>query len=153
MNEIRQTHTIKASPDRVFRALTDADDLTRWFASSAKSDPKTGGRYTFEYAFDDASRNHATDGEYRAATPGKSVAYSWPAGHAKHPTEVAFTLAPKDGGTEVTLVHSGWKADAEASMKEHDMGWGFFLSNLKSYLEEGKDQRAAAMGMKTGTAV
>ena len=153
MNEIKQTLTVNAAPERVFRAMTDASEITRWFASSAQSDAKTGGRFKYDYAFDDASRNHAVDGEYRDLTPGKSVAYSWPAGHAKLPTEVAFALAPKDGGTELTLVHSGWTEETAASMKEHDMGWGFFLSNLKSYLEEGKDQRAAAMGMKTGAAV
>ena len=153
MNEIKQTHTINAAPERVFRALTDANEITRWFASSAKSDAKTGGRFTYDYAFDDASRNHSAAGEYRDLTPGKSVAYSWPAGHANHPTEVVFTLAPNYGGTELTLVHSGWTEETAGSMKEHDMGWGFFLSNLKGYLEGGKDQRAAAMGMKTGAAV
>lgn len=150
MNEIKQTHTIKAPADRVFRALTDGGEITRWFATSAKSDPKAGGRFRYDFVFADASKNHTTEGEYRQLTPGKSVAYSWPAGQAQHPTEVVYTLSPKDGGTELTLVHSGWKADAAESMKEHDMGWGFFLSNLKSYLEEGEDQRAAAMGMKTG---
>ena len=153
MNEIKQTYTINAPADRVFRALTDAGEITRWFASSAKSDAKTGGRFKYDYVFNDASRDHTVEGEYRDLTPGKTIAYSWPAGHAKHPTEVVFTLAPKDGGTELTLVHSGWKADAPEAIKEHDMGWGFFLTNLKRYLEEGKDQRAAAMGMKTGAAV
>jgi uncharacterized protein YndB with AHSA1/START domain len=153
MNEIKQSYTINAPADRVFRALTDADEITRWFASSAKSDAKTGGRFAYDYVFADTSRNHSVEGEYRDLTPGETVAYSWPAGHAKHPTEVVYTLTPKGGATELTLVHSGWKADALDSMKEHEMGWGFFLSNLKSYLEEGKDQRAAAMGMKTGATV
>jgi hypothetical protein len=31
----------------------------------------------------------------------------------------------------------------------HEQGWGFFLDNLKAYLERGEDRRAAAMGMKT----
>jgi hypothetical protein len=66
---------------------------------------------------------------------------------------VTFHLSSKGGATELTLVHSGWTPETEASMKEHDMGWGFFLGNLKTYLEEGKDQRAAAMGMKTGAPV
>jgi hypothetical protein len=35
----------------------------------------------------------------------------------------------------------------------HEEGWGFFLGNLKSYLERGEDQRAAALGMKTPAAV
>ena len=62
MNEIKQTLTINAAPDRVYRALTDAADMTRWFATSAKADPKPGGRFTFEYLFDDTSRNHTEIG-------------------------------------------------------------------------------------------
>ena len=153
MAKITQTHTINAPADRVFRALTDAGEITRWFASAAESDARTGGRYRYEYVFADASRNHTTEGEYRELAPGQTVRYSWPAGHARVPTEVAFRLSSKGDATELTLVHSGWTPETEASMKEHDMGWGFFLGNLKTYLEEGKDQRAAAMGMKTGAPV
>ena len=152
MAEITQTHTIDASANRVYRALTDAGEITRWFASAAESEAKPGGRYRYEYVFADASRNHTTQGEYRELVPDQTVRYSWPAGHAKVPTEVAFSLAPQAGSTQLTLVHSGWTPETEASMKEHDMGWGFFLGNLKSYLEDGLDQRAAAMGMKVGAA-
>jgi uncharacterized protein YndB with AHSA1/START domain len=152
-NTIEQTLTVNAPAEKVYRALTEPSELRRWFATEAKSDARTGGAYHLTFTFDDASRNHETKGEYRAAEAGKRVAYSWPAGHAKVPTEVEFKLAPQGNGTELTMLHSGWAATTEESRKEHEMGWGFFLSNLKAYLEEGKDQRSAALGMKTAAAV
>ena len=42
---IEITKQIEATRERVFRALTDADELTRWFPSSAESDARTGGEY------------------------------------------------------------------------------------------------------------
>ena len=152
-NTIEQTVTINAPAEKVYRALTEPSELTRWFATEATSDARSGGQYHLVFTFDDASRNHETKGEYRAAESGKRVAYSWPAGHAKVPTEVDFRLAGKGASTELTMVHSGWAATTEESRKEHEMGWGFFLSNLKAYLDDGKDQRSAALGMKTAAAV
>jgi uncharacterized protein YndB with AHSA1/START domain len=150
---IEQKLSVNAPASRVYRALTDASELVRWFPSEATSDARPGGAYDYKFLFADTSRNHQTVGQYRETTPNKAVSYSWPAGHANIPTEVAFSLAEAGSGTEVTLRHTGWTADTAESMKEHDMGWGFFLQNLKSYLESGQDQRSAAMGMKTAAAV
>jgi hypothetical protein len=35
----------------------------------------------------------------------------------------------------------------DEAIERHAQGWGFFLGNLKSFLEEGVDRRAEAMGM------
>ncbi len=53
----------------------------------------------------------------------------------------------------LSLVHSGWGTGGELdnTVEMHTEGWGFFLQNLKSHLEEGKDQRVAALGMRTTT--
>ena len=82
-------------------------------------------------------------------TPAERVSYPW--NGKLGTTEVDFRLAPVNGGTRVTLVHSGWGTgtDWDESLEMHRQGWGFFLGNLKAYLEGGGDQRGAAMGMKT----
>ncbi len=151
---IEQTTHIEASPDAVFRALTDAGELARWFPSGAESDPRPGGSFEYRYEFEqDPSRDHTYSGEYRDVVPGERVAYPW---HGKlGTTEVEFLLRPADGGTEVTLRHSGWGtgADWDESLELHRQGWGFFLENLKAYLERAEDARAATMGMKTPAAV
>ena len=151
---IEQTIAIEAPPDRVYQALTDASELVKWFPTTAESDPRPGGAYAFSFEFAAATdRDHATEGTFLDVAANQRLRYTWPAGHAKVPTEVGFALAPEGSGTRLTLTHTGWTAATHESQKEHDMGWGFFLQNLKSWLERGHDARGSAMGMKTAVAV
>jgi uncharacterized protein YndB with AHSA1/START domain len=141
------TKQIDAPPDRVFRALTVADELGRWFASSAESDPRPGGDYMLRFEFEDESRNHTYSGRYEAVTPNERVRYPWNGRFGE--TTVEFVLEPRESGTEVRLVHSGWTEQATESRALHEQGWGFFLDNLERYVTRGEDQRAAAMQMRT----
>jgi len=47
--EIRKTVVADATPDVVFRALTDEKELVRWMPKEAKMDAKVGGEYEFKY--------------------------------------------------------------------------------------------------------
>jgi uncharacterized protein YndB with AHSA1/START domain len=148
---IELTETVDAPQETVHRALTDAGELSRWFPSAAESDPRTGGAYSYRFEFEaDPSRNHTYAGEYREVSAGR-VAYSWQT--AAGPTEVEFLIGPSGEGTELRLVHSGWDAHTDEGVEEFRQGWGFFLGNLKSYVERGEDVRASQMGMKTPAAV
>jgi uncharacterized protein YndB with AHSA1/START domain len=149
---IELSTNIEAPPDRVFRALTDADELTRWFPSSAESDPRPGGAFSYRFEFDDAAKDHTYEGEYLDVSANERVAYPWQARLGT--TEVELTVRPSGAGAEVRLAHSGWGEGGEwdASVEMHREGWGFFLANLKAYVEGGADGRAEAMGMKTPAA-
>jgi uncharacterized protein YndB with AHSA1/START domain len=148
--EIRKE--ITASPETVFRALTDPDELSRWWTTSADSDPRLGGAFDYRFEFDEQSRNHSYSGAYDDVVENERVAYPWQGRLGE--TKVEVTLTPSGDGTTLRLLHSGWGEGGEwpAAVQMHEEGWGFFLENLKSYLEGGKDRRAAAMGMKTPAA-
>ena len=146
---IEITKTIDTAPEHVFAALTDPDELTRWFASSAESDPRTGGDYVLRFEFEDESRNHTYAGQYEEVAPKERVRYAWDGQFGD--TTVDFVLRPADRGTELTLIHSGWTDSAEESRQMHEQGWGFFLDNLERYLTGGEDQRDAAMQMRSGS--
>jgi uncharacterized protein YndB with AHSA1/START domain len=150
---IELTRTIDAPVPTVYRALTDAGELARWWTSSAESDARTGGSFSYRFEFDDASRNHTYTGAYHEVVPNERVSYPWQG--ALGQTRVDVSLLPAGDGTELTLVHSGWGTGEEwdAAVQLHEQGWGFFLDNLKSYLERGEDARASQMGMKTPAAV
>jgi uncharacterized protein YndB with AHSA1/START domain len=150
---IELSTTVAAPPEAVFRALTEAGELARWFPSSAESDPRVGGRFSYRFEFDDPSRDHTYSGEYQAVVPGELVSYPW---HGRLGTTlVQFSLRPSGDGTAVQLIHSGWGEGPEWEEAEemHRQGWTAFLENLRSYLERGEDRRAAMLGLRTPAAV
>jgi uncharacterized protein YndB with AHSA1/START domain len=143
---IEITKEIHAPPERVFRALTNADELARWWVSSAETDPRTGGDYVLRFEFEDAARNHTFSGRYEQVDDNERVRYPWNGEFGE--TTVEFALRPGDGGTELRLLHFGWSDEANEDRQMYDQGWRFFLDNLERYLTGGDDQRAAS-GMKT----
>jgi len=145
--EIVQETTVGAPRERVFRALTDARELERWFPSRAESDPRPGGGFHYSWEFPDApEKDHVQKGAYASVEPGRRVAYPWSVGGT--PTDVDFTLENDGDGTRVRMVHGGWTPDIEGAREQHVQGWQMFLSNLKTVLEGGSDVRASGAGMR-----
>ena len=138
------TLTVDRSRDDVFRALTDAEQLKRWWITDGISEPRTGGRFRYEWRMADPSNDHVQEGAYDEVVDRERIAYPWatPAGDSR----VAVTLAEHDGGTRVSLVHEGISEDDH--FERYEQGWTGFLANLKSVLEEGSDNRSA-MGVQT----
>ncbi len=151
---IELTRTIAAPTSTVFRALTDADELARWWTSSGSSEPRTGGAFSYRFEFEDAARNHTYEGDYHEVTPDERVSYPWQTSLGE--TTVDVRLRPAGDGTELTLAHSGWGdgPEADEAIQLHEQGWSFFLDNLKSHLERGKDLRIGGpMGQRTPATV
>ena len=136
--------TVDAPRADVFHALTDADALKRWWITDGISDPRSGGRFRYEWRMADPANDHVQEGAYDAVVDGERVEYPWsgPAGDS----HVTVTIAERDGATQVSLVHSG--IAAEDQYERYEQGWQGFLGNLKSVLEGGPDNRAA-MGVRT----
>ena len=149
---IENSVTIKASPEAVFKALIDARELTKWFPTSAESDPRTGGDFKFTFLNEKSpDRDHIREGKYLEVVSNTKVRYPWHMSPGDAPTTVEFSVSGQGKETTVRLVHSGWGSGKEldGAVQMHTQGWGFFLQNLKSVLEGGKDGRAATLGMKT----
>ena len=147
-----KTVHVHASPQVVFEALTKADRLQGWFLSRAATDPRPEGAFQFTWEFADAAQNGKQSGRFVELVPGQKVSYSWEARPAPAElTTVTFTLAPEGDGSRVSLAHAGFGTDEAGQLaRDHHAGpWDFYLSNLKSYLEEGTDNRAAMLGQKT----
>lgn len=141
---VHQTVTIKSSPETVFKALTQADQLMRWFPTRVESDPRPGGKFKFTWEFANANQNGSQQGEYVEVLPNRKLSHTWTAESTPPiPTLVTFHLAEAGEETIVELDHSSTQDGADHE-KLHDMHanqWDFFMMNLKSYLEEGKDLR------------
>ena len=146
---INQSVTIKSPRSVVFKALTQADELMHWFPSRAESDPQAGGKYKLFWDFTDASQNGSQAGEYVEVIPNEKLSYIWTADSV--PTLVTFVLNEANGETTVELDHSTAKEDADEKKlhDDHANQWGFFLMNLKGYLEAGVDLRKEKLNQIT----
>jgi uncharacterized protein YndB with AHSA1/START domain len=120
---------IEASPEAVFRALTQPSYLDRWMTANSIVEPVEGGRISFGWT---------TDGPVRILeiVPNEKLSYSWE--HADDPeTIVTWTLEAPDGrrtATRLTLVHSGFGA---RDTEDFRTGWLKHLSWMKALLERG----------------
>jgi len=146
---IKQSVSIKKPHEVVFKALTQADELMSWFPSCAESDPQPGGTYQLFWDFIDASQNGSQDGEYVEVIPSEKLSYTWKANSV--PTLVTFVLSEANGETVVDLDHSTSQDDVDEKKlrDDHANQWGFFLMNLKGYLEVGMDLRKEKLNQIT----
>jgi len=121
---------IEATPDAVWQALTDADVITRWFPVHARIEGGEEGSIWLSWGAGTEGRAPITSWE-----PERRFGWTETRGQVK--LAVEFDLEPREGGTLVRLVQSGFGDgpdwDAEYHMTEG--GWGYFLEHLRFYLE------------------
>ncbi|NEX94539.1 SRPBCC family protein [Caulobacter sp. 17J65-9] len=144
---IEKTVDLKAPLERVWRALTDADQFGQWFQVKVEGPFVTGevarGQIThpgFEHVvwqarivrMDEAARVFAYTWHPYAVDP--NVDYS-----TETPTLVEFSLEPTAGGTRLTVVESGFEnvpahRRAEA-FRMNDGGWAAQMQNIRAHVE------------------
>lgn len=138
-NQIQDAITIEAAPDRVFRALTDAKALEQWMATNAESDAEPGGRFRYEFEFDDPAQNNAQEGVYLAIEAERVVVVPWVFPFSPKKTTVEFELEPAGDATRLNFTHAGFE-DGEpwdGARERFTGGWRMFLESLKRHVETG----------------
>jgi len=139
---------IAAPPARVFQALTDGDQLKRWFTSPEcpakfwKMDARLGGQYGYATEKGTVAVNGVTEfechGEIVEYDPPRVLAYTWLANwhdDAKRRTTVRWELTPRPAGTHVKVTHSGLTQEPTAR-KDYSGGWPGVLEMLKKFIEK-----------------
>ena len=127
---------INASPEKVFRAWTDAKELSSWFTVKTEFEAKKNGRIHFEWLGGDKM-----DAKVISITKNRQVII--PFGGKGEKVKV---VVKKDGkGAVCELYQYDMKTSEKDKTAMHmgcKQGWTFFLTNLKSYLEHGIDLRS-----------
>ena len=100
-----------------------------------------------DHSFSFRADGGAVDCQVLEVDPNKTLSYTWAAYGLE--SVVTWTLTPKGRGTELKLVHSGFKGGPGSEMGEHSGGWAFYVGNLAGVLSGEKDKRPEAMGQKT----
>lgn len=126
---------LRASPERVFRALTDKAELERWFVSRAEVDARPGGAFSFTW-----QPHEMVNGRFVAVEPPHRLVTVWDEGPSLGFTEVTFELTPQGGGTLLRLVHTGFGEgdDWDRLYTDIQSGWNSKLEHLRDWLDEGR---------------
>ena len=131
-DEIRREVTIGVEREQVWAALTEPDQLRRWFPTKdARVDLRPGGEIYLEW--DEVSAT----GIFDEIDPPNRLAYRWHPGGDEYPsTTVEFTLADAaDGtGTRLTVVERGFAQLPAQNRADNVEGWTSELKELVEYL-------------------
>ena len=140
--------TIEAHPGEVSRALTEADALEHWMATSVESDARTGGRFRYAFEFEDPSQNNVQEGTYGTVEDDR-VELPWRFPFADKQTTVSYELTGEDGSTRVAFRHGGFEEGEpwDGAYERFTGGWRMFLEGLKRYVETGDS--SLPFGMKS----
>ena len=127
---------IEAPPERVWRALTAADELERWFPLEAEVEPGEGGSIYLSWGGEVAGAS-----EILVWEPPHHLRTSWDWGGA---VTDYYVEAAEGGGTHLRVVTSGFPTDASWDdwVEGTRRGWAYELRSLRHYLErhDGKDR-------------
>ena len=136
--EIKKSIVIDATPEVIFKAITDPNELTHWFPDQAILEPKVGGKMKFSFFKTDSEyrqMDYFPEGIITEFIPNKKISYTWQEPNISNfpKTVVTWELEQiDDNKTRLNLLHSGFRPDETA--KKHDQGWSHFLNELKKYL-------------------
>jgi uncharacterized protein YndB with AHSA1/START domain len=129
---------IKASPARVWAAITQPEQMLRWWGPdagptlSAVAEVHPGGRFSVVFRLLNGDEHNPT-GIYREVVPEKKLVFTWEwPGAPEKESLVTFLLEPFDGGVELTLIHE--HLPDEEARESHAAGWKGLLDKLPVFL-------------------
>lgn len=156
--DIRLAAPIRAKPELVYRGLTSARELTRWWLQGAETDARNAGRLRMVWPRakgKDGARAPGfgeREGVFVDLEPGRKVAWLWKPvrGEKGVPSLASIFVLPARGGSEVTLLHSGFSSAASADelYEDYARAWEDGLAKLKLYLETGRTCKLESLDLE-----
>ncbi|HEX4442253.1 MAG TPA: SRPBCC domain-containing protein [Galbitalea sp.] len=136
---VTRTLHIAAHRSAVWAALTEAHLIAEWFGDQATIDLRVGGAGTLTW-----DKYGTSSFVIEEVDEPNVFAFRWPHGMGEHQdsdptTLVRFTLADAEGGTQLTVVETGWEAfddNADEFMNDNVGGWQSELDELRDFLEK-----------------
>jgi uncharacterized protein YndB with AHSA1/START domain len=135
---VRLVKRIRATPSKVFEALTIPENILRWWGVdggptlSAEVDLRPEGQYSIVFRMLDGSEHNPT-GVYKEVVPASKLVFTWEwPGRPEWASRVTIELRPIDIGTELTLTHDDLPGDDAAD--SHEAGWTGLLEQLDRHL-------------------
>ena len=146
LSRIDRAIEIKAPPERVWRALTNAGELSAWFQVTIKGDIAPG-QEVWMTSVHTGYAGQRFRVRFVEMTPPTRFVWQWHPGevdpqvdYAREPrTTVTFTLEPAAGGTRLSVAETGFNEISLARRAkvygDNSQGWTEVLVWLQKYAE------------------
>jgi len=114
-NVVKLHRVLRATPERIYRAFTDADAMAKWLPPNGftgkvhQLDARIGGSYRMSFTNFTTGASHSFGGEYVELAPHERLRYT---GRFDDPNlpgtmHTAVSLRPVFVGTELSIVQEG----------------------------------------------
>ena len=134
---VRLTRRLDASPERVFDAWTDPEQVRQWLVpgtmvmAAIEVELKVGGRFHFTMEGEDKHEHLCV---YREIERPRRLVFTWSSSATDgKDTLVTVEIEAAGEGSELTLTHEGFADDAMAAL--HNGGWTACLEKLGPFVE------------------
>jgi uncharacterized protein YndB with AHSA1/START domain len=140
-NNVSLHRVLKASPEKVYRAFTDATAMASWLPPYGflcvvhSMDAKVGGTYKMSFTNFTTGNSHSFGGQYLQLKPNEFLQYTDVFDDPNLPGEMITTvwLTKVIGGTELKVTQEGIPPIIPAEMCY--LGWQESLEKLKNLVE------------------
>ena len=140
-NELAETvvveRTFQAPIAKVWKALTDVDQMREWFFDLKGFKPEVG----FEFGFEVEHEGHTFDHRCKVTevVPQKKIAYTWRFEGHEGNSLVTIALSPDGDKTRLKLTHTGLETFPKTpafARENFEKGWTQIISTeLKQFVE------------------
>jgi uncharacterized protein YndB with AHSA1/START domain len=140
-NTVRLHRVLRAKPEKVYRAFTDAEALARWLPPNGFTckvdhfEAKVGGTFKMSFRNFTSGNRHAFGGKYLEVVPNERLKYTDIFDDPNLPGEMVTTVVLKavSCGTELNIVQEGIPAAIPPEMCY--LGWQESLEHLARIVE------------------
>jgi len=121
---------------RVWKALTDVEEMRQWYFDLKEFKPEVG--FEFEFVVEHEGRKYHHLCRVTKADPPHKIAYTWRYKGEEGNSLVTFELAPAGDKTKLRLTHEGletFPGTAAFARKNFEAGWTAIAGELQQFVE------------------
>jgi uncharacterized protein YndB with AHSA1/START domain len=135
---------LKCDAKKAFEMFTVNRHLEKWLTKLASVDPMVGGKYELFWDPEDKKNDSTIGCKVLAVDPDKFLVFEWKGpkqfkhfmNEVRPLTSVAVSFIPQKTGTEIHLLHTGWRdtPEWEEARQWFNRTWAAALLELQRYV-------------------
>jgi len=128
--------TYNASPERIWRAISDRDEMSKWYFNLEEFRPEVGFEFRFWGGPEHKQYLHIC--EVTEAVANRKLTYSWRYDGYEGISYVTWELFPEGDKTRLKLTHTGLETfppEPDFARSNFEAGWTYIIGeSLVKYL-------------------